>query len=106
MKLRPFLVILSAFAAAGAAAACKSTTAPQPAASADTWAVVNGRAISRQDVEKAYRRQQDPAQTVSEEDALSTKLNLLNDLVTQELLVTKAGQLIIKLPCANVPSAI
>jgi parvulin-like peptidyl-prolyl isomerase len=105
MKLRPFLVILSALAAAGAAAACKSTTAPQPAASADTWAVVNGHAISRQDVEKAYRRQQDPAQTLSEEDALSAKLNILNDLVTQDILVAKAAQLKLDVAVTDVDAA-
>lgn len=105
MKLRPFLVVLSTLTVAVGAAACKSTTAPQPAASPDTWAVVNAHAISRQEVEKAYRRQQDPAQTLSEEDALSAKLNILNDLVTQEILVAKAGQLKLDVPVADIDAA-
>ena len=62
------LVVLSMLAASGLAAACKSNTATPPASvSADTWAVVNGKNISRQDVEKAYKRGQDPRQTLSDE---------------------------------------
>lgn len=105
MKLRSFAVVLSILTAAGLAAACKSTTAPAPAVSADTWAVVNGHAISRQDVEKEYRRAQDPAQTPSEEDALNAKLNILNDLVTQEILVAKAAQLKLDVPAGEVDTA-
>jgi peptidyl-prolyl cis-trans isomerase SurA len=105
MKLRPFLMILSVFTAAGVASACKPTAAPQQAVSSDTWALVNTHAISRQDVEKAYRRQQDPAQTLSEEDALSAKLTILNDLVTQEILVAKATQLKLDVPVSDVDAA-
>jgi parvulin-like peptidyl-prolyl isomerase len=86
------MVALIAVAAAGFAGACRST-ANTSAISADTWAVVNGKTISRQEVEKAYKRAQDPAQTPSEEEALAAKLNVLNDLVTQQLLLAKAAQL-------------
>jgi hypothetical protein len=86
------IVALTALVVAGFAAACRSTTATQ-AVSADTWAVVNGKSISRQEVDKAYRRAQDPSQPLSDEEALAAKLNVLNDLVTQQLLLAKASQL-------------
>jgi peptidyl-prolyl cis-trans isomerase SurA len=86
------IVALTALAAAGFAGACRSTTATQ-AVSADTWAVVNGKSISRQEVDKAYRRAQDPSQPLSDEEALAAKLNVINDLVTQQLLLAKAAQL-------------
>ena len=93
-KSRYLVVVLSALAATSITAACRSTTAPAPKpVSPDTWAVVDGRNISRQDVEKAYRRAQDTAQTPSDEEALTAKLNLLNDLVTQDILLAKATQL-------------
>jgi parvulin-like peptidyl-prolyl isomerase len=84
---------LLALTAAGSVAACRSTAATAPAVTADTWAVVNGHSISRQDVEKAYRRAQDPAQRLSDEETMTAKLNLLNDLITQEVLLAKATQL-------------
>jgi len=105
MKLRPVLLVMSVFTAAGGAAACKSTTAPPAAAGADTWAVVNNHAISRQDVERAYSRQQDPAQTLSEEETLNAKLNILNDMVTQDILVAKAAQLKLDVAVADVDAA-
>ena len=49
-------VVLGAAITAAAAAACRSTPASAPAASADTWAVVDGHEIKRDDVDKAFRR--------------------------------------------------
>jgi peptidyl-prolyl cis-trans isomerase SurA len=99
-----FVVALSALVATTLITACRPTSATPPA-SADTWAVVNGRNISRQDVEKAYRRAQDPAQALSDEEALTAKLNLLNDLVTQDLLVAKATQLKLDVAPSEVDTA-
>jgi peptidyl-prolyl cis-trans isomerase SurA len=71
--------------------ACTSSTpAPPPAPSADVWAVVNGQEIRRDEVEKAYRRAVDQAATPSDEEAMSAKLSLIDDLVTQDLLLAKA----------------
>ncbi len=99
-------VVVCALAATSLTAACRSTatTAPAPV-SADTWAVVDGRNITRQDVEKAYRRQQDTSQTLSDEEALTAKLNLLNDLVTQEILLAKATQLKIDVATSDLDAA-
>jgi peptidyl-prolyl cis-trans isomerase SurA len=77
-----------------AAAACRPTPASSttPAAASDnTWAVVDGHEITRDAVDKAYRRVQDPSQVVSEEEALSAKLSLLDDLILQEILIAKAN---------------
>lgn len=105
-KSRYLVVVLTAIAAAGFAAACRSTAKTAPAAvSADTWAVVDGRNISRQDVEKAYRRAQDTTQTVSDEEALTAKLNLLNDLVTQDILLAKAAQLKLDVATSDLDAA-
>jgi peptidyl-prolyl cis-trans isomerase SurA len=98
------IVALTALTAAGFAGACRSTTATS-AVSADTWAVVNGKSISRQEVDKAYQRVQDPAQALSNEETLAAKLNVLNDLVTQQLLLAKATQLKLDVTPAEVDAA-
>jgi peptidyl-prolyl cis-trans isomerase SurA len=93
-QYRRLVVMLSALAAACVVAACQSTpTTPQITITADTWAVVDGRAITRDDVEKAYRRTGDPSQVPSNEEALTAKLNILNDLIVQEVLLAKAREL-------------
>jgi parvulin-like peptidyl-prolyl isomerase len=93
-------------AATVVAAACRSTTAtPSAPVSADTWAVVNGKSIARQDVEKAYKRAQDTRQTLSDEEVLTAKLNVLNDLITQEVLLQKAAQLKLEVPQSDLDTA-
>jgi peptidyl-prolyl cis-trans isomerase SurA len=44
-------------------------------------------------VDKAYGRLHDGSQTLSEEEVLTQKLNLLNDLIVQDILLAKAGAL-------------
>jgi peptidyl-prolyl cis-trans isomerase SurA len=78
--------------------ACRSTpatpaTPPTPAVSADTWAVVNGHQITSADVDKAYRRAADASQALSDEETLTAKLNLLDSLVLQEILLSRARTL-------------
>jgi peptidyl-prolyl cis-trans isomerase SurA len=92
-------------------AACLAT-ACRPAApaaakpvSADTWAVVNGQEITRDHVEKAYRRTADPSQSPSPEEVLTAKLSILNDLIVQELLLAKARELKIELPESELDTA-
>jgi peptidyl-prolyl cis-trans isomerase SurA len=89
------------------AAACRPAPvaqAPAQAASPDTWAVVDGREIKRDDVEKAFRRasQTTPA---SEDEALAAKLTLLNDMIVQDILLAKAQALKIELPEADLDKA-
>ena len=87
---------------------CRSTpTGQAPAApvSADTWALVDGRAIKRDDVEKAFRRTGQTTQPLSEEEALAAKLSLLNDLIVQDLLIAKARDLKVELPETELDAA-
>jgi peptidyl-prolyl cis-trans isomerase C len=89
------------------AASCRSTTSA-PATqqvSADTWAVVDGRSITRDAVEKAYRRVQEPSQPLSTEEELGAKLSLLDDLILQDILIAKAAALKVEVPNAELDKA-
>ncbi len=85
------------------AAGCGSKTAAPPS-SPDVWAVVDGRDIRKDTVEKVYRR---VAQTpnVSEEDAMTAKLSLLNELIVQDILVAKAAALKVEVTDAELDAA-
>ena len=82
------------------AAACGKTggAATMAAPSATAWAVVDGREISADAVDKAYRRTLPPNATPSNEEALTAKLNVLNELIVQDLLIAKAATLKIEVP--------
>jgi hypothetical protein len=83
----------------------KSASAPPAQVSADTWAVVDGHAITRDEVDKAYRRTQDESQPLSDEEILTAKLALLNDLIVQQILLAKAGSLKIDVPQSELDTA-
>ena len=105
---RSFLlcVIVSALAASCATTACRSTPAtPAATVSADTWAVVDGQTITREDVDKAYRRARDASQTLSDEETLTAKLSLLNDLIVQQILLEKARLLKLDGPQSELDTA-
>ena len=87
-------------------AACQSRQEPAATAvAADTWAVVDGRNITRDDVDKAYRRTQGAQQTLSPEEEMTAKLSLLNELIVQEILVGKAQTLKVQVPDADLDKA-
>jgi peptidyl-prolyl cis-trans isomerase SurA len=87
-------VLLSVLGAACLTGACRSAPATSATTvSADTWAVVDGKEITREAVDKAYRRMRDGSQTLSQEETLTAKLSLLNDLILQEILLAKAVSL-------------
>jgi peptidyl-prolyl cis-trans isomerase SurA len=98
-KYRYLLVVLSTLAAANYSAACRRSIPETPArtVSADTWAVVDGREITRDVVETAYRRSGVASQALSEEEALAAKLSLLDELIVQDILVAKASGLKVEL---------
>jgi peptidyl-prolyl cis-trans isomerase SurA len=89
------------------AAACS----PKPAAPAgpvitpDTYATIDGRTISREDVEKAFRRSRNPDQTLSEEEATAAKLSILGELIIQDLLIAKASALKLEVPTSEIDTA-
>ena len=72
---------------------------------ADTWAVVNGKAITRQDVDKAYRSSRDPGTTASEEETVLAKMGLLDELIIQEIMLAKAAELKVELPQTELDTA-
>jgi parvulin-like peptidyl-prolyl isomerase len=98
--------VLTLLAALGIAGACRGNpAAPARSVPADTWATVDGRDITRDDVEKAFRRTRDTAQPISDEEALAYKLNLLDELIVQDLLIAKARELKIELPDTELDTA-
>jgi parvulin-like peptidyl-prolyl isomerase len=100
------LILPITLAAACFAAACGSTPeAPAAAVSADTWAVVNGQQIMREDVDKAYRRSRDTSQVLSEEETLAAKLDVLSNLIVQEILLGKARELKLEVAQSDLDTA-
>jgi peptidyl-prolyl cis-trans isomerase SurA len=60
----------------------------------DVWAVVNGKEIKREEVDKYYRTRVNPeGQEPSQEEALSLKLNVLDELIINEVLLERAKKL-------------
>jgi len=101
---RSRLVWVFTLALAGLGAACQSKPAAPPV-SADAWAVVNGHEITRDAVEKAYRRNTQAPQALSEEETAAAKLALLDQLIVQELLLAKARELKIEVPDTELDAA-
>jgi peptidyl-prolyl cis-trans isomerase SurA len=100
------LFVACALVAASSSAACRAAPAAPPAkVSDDAWAVVDGREITRDDVEKAYRRMRDASQPLSDEEALTAKLSLLNELIVQDTLLAKARELKVELPVSELDTA-
>jgi peptidyl-prolyl cis-trans isomerase SurA len=60
----------------------------------DVWAVVNGTEIKRDEVEKYYKTRINPeAQETSPEEVLSGKLNVVEQLINNEILLERAKKL-------------
>jgi peptidyl-prolyl cis-trans isomerase SurA len=69
---------------------CRQQVQPSP----DVWAIVNGKEIKREDVDKYYRtRVNAEGQEPSQEEALSLKLNVLDELINNEILLERAKKL-------------
>src|SRR5262245_58570430 len=85
--------------------ACTRKPAAPPAPSANAWAVVDGREITGDDVDKAYRRATQSDVTASAEEILTTKLNLLNEMIVQDLMLAKASALKLEVPTTELDAA-
>ena len=60
----------------------------------DVWAVVNGKEIKREEIDKYYRTRVNPeGQEPSQEESLSLKLNVLDELINNEILLERAKKL-------------
>ncbi|MGB8592977.1 MAG: SurA N-terminal domain-containing protein [Candidatus Acidiferrales bacterium] len=83
--------ILALLLACAFATSCRrQETAPGP----DVWAVVNGHEIQRAEVEKYFRSRINPeAQAPSQEEALSLKLSILDELINNEILLQRANKM-------------
>ena len=69
---------------------CKRESAPGP----DVWAAVNGKDITRGEVEKYYRTRVNPeGPPPSQEEALTLKLNILDKLIDDEILMERAAKM-------------
>jgi peptidyl-prolyl cis-trans isomerase SurA len=100
---RHFALALAALAMLMSASACNSSAAP---ASPDIWAVVDGREIRREDVDKAYRRMIDPTPTPPPDlELLTVKLGILDELISQEVLLSRARALNLEVPEAELTEA-
>lgn len=88
MKRR--ILTLAAVAACVLAVSCKKEVAPGP----DVWAVVDGKEITRSEVEKNFRsRVNAEAPEPSQEEALSLKLSILDELINSEILLERANKM-------------
>jgi parvulin-like peptidyl-prolyl isomerase len=96
--------VLVSFAVVAMASFAGCREQPKPV-SADTWATVDGRVISRDDVEKAFRRAQDDAAKLSPEEAMTIKLSLLNEMILQDILVAKATAQKLDVPASELDAA-
>jgi peptidyl-prolyl cis-trans isomerase SurA len=102
----PSLVVLPLAAAFCLAAACRSErSAPAETVTPDTWAVVDGRPIMREDVDIALRRAQGAAQSLSEEELNAARLGVLDEMIVENLLLDRARALKVEVPETEVDSA-
>jgi peptidyl-prolyl cis-trans isomerase SurA len=84
---RGWLVLAAALAVASG---CKKAAAPDEG----TWGIVDGTPITRAEVDKYYRTQLNPdAPPPSQDEALSLRLNVLDELINNHILLEKAKTL-------------
>ena len=98
------IVIAAAVVVSGCRQGGNAAATTAPAAGPNVWATVNDRQISRDEVEKAFRREAAPQQP-SDEEVLGGKLEMLNQLIAQELLLAKARELKIELTDTELDNA-
>lgn len=88
MRRRTLVVAALAICALGAG--CRKEIAPGP----DVWAVVDGKQILRQNVDRVYRsRVNSEAPAPSHEEELSLKLNILDELINSQILLDRAQKM-------------
>ena len=103
-RLRSALPLLVA-AVLVAAAGCRSTPSEPETVSPDTWAVVDGRPITREHVDKTFQRTRDVSQTLTDEETLAAKLTLLDNLIIEDILLARARELKVEVPDSELDAA-
>ena len=94
-------VTVSLGAALLLAAALMPVAGCKQSPNADIVATVNGHAIMKADLDKAYANQlgqQQPSQAQSTEEADSLRLNLLHDLILEEIIEQRAAKMNLTAP--------
>src|SRR5271167_1535270 len=73
---------------------CWKACAHRANSNRQVWAEVDGKPIFRDEVERYYRSRRDSAssETAKEEQALSLKLNILNELINNQILLAHASR--------------
>jgi peptidyl-prolyl cis-trans isomerase SurA len=88
--MRRRTLIVAALAVCALGAGCRREIAPGP----DVWAVVDGKQILRQDVERVYRsRVNSEAPAPSHEEQLSLELSILDELINSQILLDRAQKM-------------
>jgi peptidyl-prolyl cis-trans isomerase SurA len=87
LSMNRHILAAAAVAAAFALFACKH------APPANVAAEVNGRAITFSDLDKAYQSQPQPPETTNEDQQTATRLDILNSLITSEIMLQQAEKL-------------
>jgi len=104
--MHPRLSVAAPLAACLLITACRATPTSTPVTvTADTYAVVNGQAITRDQVEKSFRRTSNPAQPLAEEEATTAKMGILDELIMEEILIAKANGLKIQVNESDIDAA-
>ena len=86
---------------------CQSKPAapPAPVVSPDTWATVDGQAITRDQVEKEVRRLRQGTEAESAEEALVGKLSVLEEMIVEHILLSRAPRLAVSVPETDLDNA-
>ncbi|HXA57312.1 MAG TPA: peptidylprolyl isomerase [Candidatus Acidoferrum sp.] len=85
--MKPKFLLLAGLVLASYAASCNRQAAPGPG----VWAVVDNKQIMRDDVEKVYRtRVNADGPAPSQEETLSLKLSILDELVNSDIMLDRA----------------
>ncbi|MDE3171318.1 MAG: SurA N-terminal domain-containing protein [Acidobacteriota bacterium] len=88
--MKPRILVIMALAVCALGAGCRKEIAPGP----DVWAVVDGKQILRQDVERVYRsRVNSEAPAPSHEEQLSLELSILDELINSQILLDRAEKM-------------
>src|SRR5690242_16504716 len=105
-SLSTLLLVAAAATLTTTATACSRGPETPKAVAATTLATVDGRDITNDEIEKAYRAAVDPAAgQPSDIEALGAKLSLLDDFINQDLLLARAKSLNLEVTDAEVDTA-
>ena len=77
----------------------------QKTVAADVWAVVDDHEIRKDEVEKMYRTVTPATATPSDDEMMTVKLGIVDELITQEVLLARGKVLKIEIPDADVNKA-